>query len=175
MTSMRTMIAALAAIVCMMAVHGAASAQDAYPGRNIRIIVPFSPGTGIDILARTLGARLAERWKTAVIVDNRAGASGNIGTEAAAKSPPDGYAAGVRDVDVDIWYALYVPSGTPAGVTARLNGELSSLLRDADTKETLAKQGLAPTGGTPEELARLTRTELERWLKVVRDARIQTD
>ena len=66
-------------------------AQDPYPGENIRIIVPFSPGTGIDILARTLGTRLAERWKVSIIVDNRPGASGNIGTEAAAKSPPDGY------------------------------------------------------------------------------------
>jgi len=302
-------------------------AQDSYPGKNIRIIVPFSPGTGIDILARTLGTRLAERWKVSIIVDNRPGASGNIGTEAAAKSPPDGYtllmtastivtnrgffrtmpydavrdfapvmplavgslafvthpslpvksvrelmglakarpgeinyaspgngtphhlamelfkqrtginlthipykatgpavtdilgghvsvmflpvhvalphahaaklrilaaggtrraaatpsapslaeASGVRDVDVDIWYALYVPSGTPAGVMARLNSDTSSVLRDADTRDTLARQGLAPTGGTPEELARLTRTDLERWLKVVRDARIQPD
>src|SRR5207248_1452366 len=68
----------------------AAMAQD-YPGKVVRIIVPFSPGTGIDILARTLGQKLTEQWKTAVIVDNRPGASGNIGTEAAAKSPPDGY------------------------------------------------------------------------------------
>ena len=56
-----------------------------------RIIVPFTPGTGIDILARTLGQKLGERWKAPVVVENRAGASGNIGTEAVAKSPPDGY------------------------------------------------------------------------------------
>ena len=49
------------------------------------------------------------------------------------------------------------------------------MLREAETKETLAKQGLTPTGGTPEELARLTRAELVRWLKVVREARIQAD
>jgi tripartite-type tricarboxylate transporter receptor subunit TctC len=305
----------------------ACHAQDPYPTRNIRIIVPFSPGTGIDIIARTLGTRLTERWKTALIVDNRAGASGNIGTEAAAKAAPDGYtllmtastivtnrgffktmpydpikdfapvmplalgslafvthpslpvksvrefvslasarpgeivyaspgngtphhlamelfkqrtgidvrhipykatgpaladilgghvtmmflpihvalphaqalklrvlaaggarraaatpsipslaeAAGVRDIDVDIWYALYGPSGTPAGVIAKLNSEISSVLREPDTKETLAKQGLTPTGGTPEQLAELTRTDLGRWLKVVRDARIQPD
>jgi tripartite-type tricarboxylate transporter receptor subunit TctC len=308
--------------------HGIdAHAQDAYPAKPLRIVVPFSPGTGIDILARTLGARLSERWKVGVIVDNRPGASGNIGTEAVAKSPPDGYtllmtastivtnrgffrtmpydpvkdfapvmplalgslalvthpslpvksvrefvalararpgevnyaspgngtphhlamelfkqraainvthipykatgpavadilgghvgvmflpihvalphaqaaklrvlaaggahraattpnvpslaeASGVRDIDVDIWYALYLPSGTPAGVVGRLNSEIASLLRDGDTKESLAKQGLTATGGTPEALAQLTRAELERWLKVVRDARIQPD
>ena len=53
--------------------------------------MPFTPGTGIDILARTLGQKLSDDWKAGVVVENRAGASGNIGTEAVAKSPPDGY------------------------------------------------------------------------------------
>jgi len=53
--------------------------------------VPFTPGTGADILARTLGPRLSERWKVAVVVDNRAGATGNIGADAVAKSAPDGH------------------------------------------------------------------------------------
>ena len=53
--------------------------------------MPFTPGTGIDILARTLGQKLGDDWKVGVVVENRAGASGNIGTEAVAKSPPDGY------------------------------------------------------------------------------------
>ena len=305
----------------------ASYAQEPYPTRNVRVIVPFTPGTGIDILARTLGTKLAERWKTAVVVDNRPGASGNIGTEAVAKSAADGYtllmtastivtnrgffktmpydavrdftpvmplalgslgfvthpslpvksvrefvnlakarpgeinyaspgngtphhlamelfkqrtgidvkhipykgtgpavadilgghvsvmflpihvalphaqatklrllaaggsrraaatpnvpslaeAAGIRDIDVDIWYALYAPAGTPAPVILRLNSDVSALLRDTDTSETLAKQGLTPTGGAPDDLARLTRTDLDRWLKVVREARIQPD
>ena len=53
--------------------------------------MPFTPGTGIDILARTLGQKMGDDWKVAVVVENRPGASGNIGTEAVAKSPPDGY------------------------------------------------------------------------------------
>jgi tripartite-type tricarboxylate transporter receptor subunit TctC len=70
-----------------------ASAQDAagYPQRNVQIIVPFTPGTGADILARTLGPKLSERWKVGVITDNRAGATGNIGAEIVAKAAPDGY------------------------------------------------------------------------------------
>src|SRR6266566_2425812 len=68
-------------------------AQDAgmWPARTIQIVVPYTPGTGADILARIFGPKLAERWKIAVVTDNRAGASGNIGTDFVAKSAPDGY------------------------------------------------------------------------------------
>src|ERR1700716_1319831 len=71
----------------------ASLAQDAgvWPARTIQIVVPYTPGTGADILARILGPKLAERWKIAVVTDNRAGASGNIGTDFVAKAAPDGY------------------------------------------------------------------------------------
>ena len=57
-----------------------AAGQAPYPNRPIRIIVPYTPGTGIDILARLIGQKLAEKFAVAVVVDNRPGASGNIGT-----------------------------------------------------------------------------------------------
>jgi len=70
----------------------AAVAQDvAYPTRNVQIVVPYTPGTGADILSRIFGPRLAERWKVAVITDNRPGATGNIGAEYVAKAMPDGH------------------------------------------------------------------------------------
>ncbi len=62
-----------------------------YPDRPITLVVPFTLGTGIDIIARTLGQKVAERWGQAVIVDNKPGASGNIGNEAVAKARADGY------------------------------------------------------------------------------------
>jgi tripartite-type tricarboxylate transporter receptor subunit TctC len=68
-----------------------AAAQPAFPQRNVQIVVPFTPGVGADILARLLGPRLSERWKVSVIVDNRPGATGNIGAELVAKAPPDGH------------------------------------------------------------------------------------
>jgi tripartite-type tricarboxylate transporter receptor subunit TctC len=308
---------------------GPLAAQDAYPasGRTIRIVVPFSPATGIDILARTLGQKTTERWTVGVLVDNRVGASGNIGTEAVARSAPDGYtllmtantivlnrslfkkipydpvkdfapilplavaslalvvhpsvkaktaaelvalakaspgkinygspgngtphhlamelfkhetgtdlthvpyrgtapavtdlvsgqiaamflpvhvalpqvqagklvmlaaggtqrtpvtpdvpslaeATGVTSIDVDIWYAAYAPAGTPADVVRRLNAEWNAQLRLPDVRETLGKQGLQPSGGTPEQLAALTRTDLERWARVVQAAHIEAD
>lgn len=306
---------------------GNAAAQEPYPAKPIRVIVPFTPGTGIDILARTLGQKMGDDWKTSVVVDNRPGASGNIGTEAVAKSPGDGYtllmtantivlnrslfksipydpvkdfapvaplaigrlalvtnpsvsartvkefiafakanpgklfygspgngtphhlamelfksktgidvvhvpykgtagavqdllggrigvmflpvhvalpfvesgklnmlaaggnerasatpnvpslaeAAGVRDVDTDIWYALYAPAQAPREIVMKLNAEINALLKNPDVAETLLKQGLQPTGGTPAELDQLTKADLERWAKVVRDANIQAD
>jgi len=313
--------------LAMIGSTGAGGAQATFPDKPIRIIVPFTPGTGIDILARTLGQKMGEDWKIAVIVENKPGASGNIGTEAAAKAQPDGYAllmtastivlnrslfksipydpvkdfapvaplaigrlalvthpsvaaksvnefvalakrepgklnygspgngtphhlamelfksrtgidvvhvpykgtagavsdlirgqiqvmflpvhvalpfvtagklnmlaaggterasatpnvpslaeaAGVRDIDTDIWYALYAPAGTPKAIIDKLNGEMNALLHARDMAETLARQGLQPTGGTPDELARLTRTDLARWSVVVREAKIQPD
>src|SRR5262245_54574965 len=59
-------------------------------GRPITIIVPYTPGTGIDILARALGSELARHWGQPVVVDNKPGASGNIGTQLAARAAPDG-------------------------------------------------------------------------------------
>lgn len=71
-----------------------ASAQSAapiYPSKPIRLISPFAPGGGASIVARLLSEPLTETWKQPVVVDNRAGAAGTIGTEMAARSAPDGY------------------------------------------------------------------------------------
>jgi len=62
-----------------------------FPSRPVTLVVPFSPGTGIDILARAIGPKLSERWKQPVVVENKPGASGNIGTDYVAKAAPDGY------------------------------------------------------------------------------------
>lgn len=304
----------------------AALAQERYPSRPIRMIVPFTAGTGIDILARIIGQKLSERLKVPVVVENRAGASGNIGTEAVAKSAPDGYTLmmtastivqnaalsrsvpydpvrgftpiglaaignmalvvhpsvpaksvaefvalakaqpgrlnyaspgngtphhlamelfklnfgidithvpykgtagavtdllggqvqamflpvhvalpqarsgklrilaaggsrrspvtpdlpslaeeGVRDIDVDIWYALFGPAGLPREIVSLLNVEMAAILAQSEVRDNLQKQGLNPVTGTPEELARLVETDLERWARVVRAAGISSD
>ena len=62
-----------------------------FPSRPVTLVVPFSPGTGIDILARVIAPKLSEKWGQPVVVENKAGASGNIGTDFVAKSAPDGH------------------------------------------------------------------------------------
>ena len=297
-----------------------------YPNRSIRVIVPYTAGTGIDILARVTGQKLSDRLKIAVVVENRAGASGNIGTEAVAKAVPDGYTLlmnasthvtnaalqasvpydatksfapigpvavgnlalvvhpsvqarsaqelvalaktqpgklnyaspgsgtphhlamelfkshfkvdlthvpykgtagavtdllggqvqvmflpvhvalahvqtgklrmltaggarrspvtpdvrslaeeGVADIDVDIWYGLFAPAGTPKDIVVLLNAEMNAILGDTEVRENLQKQGLNPTPGRPEDLARMIDTDLERWTKIVRSAGIKAD
>ena len=83
------LLAALATAPAAMA-QAPAPAANNLPQAPIRLIVPFTPGTGIDIIARTVGPRLSERLGRPVVVDNRAGASGNIGTEAVVRAAPNG-------------------------------------------------------------------------------------
>jgi len=85
--------AAIAGVVAAALVPaGDAQAQTAnYPTRAIRIIAPFPAGGGYDFMARNIGQRLSEAWGQPVLVENRSGANGNIGSDAVAKSPPDGY------------------------------------------------------------------------------------
>jgi len=66
-------------------------AADSYPEKSLRFVVPFPPGGGTDGLARILGTKLTELWSQQVIIDNRAGAQGSVGTAAGAKAAPDGY------------------------------------------------------------------------------------
>src|SRR5688500_6480742 len=79
------------ALVAALFSCGAAAQATAFPVKPVRIIVAFPPGGGTDIVARLLGQKLAESWGQQAVVDNRAGASGVIGTEAAARAAPDGY------------------------------------------------------------------------------------
>lgn len=86
---MRSALAAFAAAIALVA--SPAVAQGAYPQKPIRLIVPSPPGDGSDLMARAIGERLTQAWGQAVVVDNRGGAGGRVGTEAAAKAPADGY------------------------------------------------------------------------------------
>jgi tripartite-type tricarboxylate transporter receptor subunit TctC len=83
-----------------------ASAQ-AYPSQPLTFIVPYTPGTGIDIIARTLSAKLKDRLGQPIVVDNKPGASGNIGADAVAKAKPDGHTLMVTVNTFTITPALY--------------------------------------------------------------------
>ncbi|MEO8442436.1 MAG: tripartite tricarboxylate transporter substrate-binding protein, partial [Betaproteobacteria bacterium] len=68
-----------------------ASAQNAYPNKSIRIVVPFPPGGSTDFLARGIGNKITAAWGQQVVIDNRGGAAGILATDIVAKAAPDGY------------------------------------------------------------------------------------
>ena len=86
----RTSLTALAAGTLLQGVSGLGFAQT-YPARAVHIVVPYPPGGPTDIVARGIGQKLAERLRQPFVIENKPGAGGNIGAEAAAKAPPDGY------------------------------------------------------------------------------------
>jgi tripartite-type tricarboxylate transporter receptor subunit TctC len=86
-TSMR----GLAAVLLMIAASAVFAAELPYPSRPVRMIVPFAPGGPTDVIARSIAQKLSEIWGHQVVVDNRAGAGGNIGMGLAAQALPDGY------------------------------------------------------------------------------------
>ena len=87
------MLVRAAAAVCLLAgaLGAQASGDENYPDKPIRFVVTFPPGGGTDVLARLIGAELTKSLGQTVVVDNKPGASGNIGAEFVAKSPADGY------------------------------------------------------------------------------------
>jgi tripartite-type tricarboxylate transporter receptor subunit TctC len=149
---------------------GLARSQD-YPTRPIRLVVPYTPGTGIDIIARTVGPRLTDRWGQPIVVENRPGASGNIGADTVAKAQPDGYTLMVTVNTFTITPALYQklpydPVKDFATVGRVATGNIALVVNPAvlpaKTLEALTAQVRArpgkvsyasPGSGTPQHLA----------------------
>ncbi len=109
-TKSATARAMMPALLMMLATATAANAQapaaDTYPNRTIRLIVPFAPGATTDFLARSLAEAANKDWGQPVVVDNRPGAGGLIGSELLAKSAPDGYTVGVMTGALPMYPAL---------------------------------------------------------------------
>jgi len=139
-----------------------------YPTRPITLVVPYTPGTGIDIIARVVGPKLAERWGQPVVVENKPGASGNIGAGYVAKAPADGYTLMVTLNTFAITPALYaslpydpVKDFAVTGEVARGNLALVSnpslqvknLRELAAAAKTQKLSYASPGNGTPQHLA----------------------
>lgn len=139
-------------VVVMTAALGAALGAQAqpYPAKAIRVIAGFPPGSGADITARVIGAKLNDALGQQVIVDNRPGAGSNIAADLAAKSPPDGY-------------TLFI--GTVANT---INAEIVKVLSLPDVRQQFANQGIETLGGTPEQFASYIRDEIAKWAKVIK-------
>ncbi len=96
----------LAVLIALLLLAGVACAQD-YPSKPVRLIVPLTPGSGADIAGRIVARHLGELWKQPVLVENRPGAGGQIGTQAVVKSDADGYTLLVQSASHAANSAIY--------------------------------------------------------------------
>jgi tripartite-type tricarboxylate transporter receptor subunit TctC len=160
----------IAAILAACLFEAAAAIAQPYPSKPVRIIVAFSPGTGIDILAREIGQQMSQRLRQSFVVENRAGASGNLGMALLAKADPDGYTVSVIVNTFVMNAALHsnlpfdsVRDFSPVGMMARggLALVVNSNVKAAGTRELIeqakgnpGKLNYASPGvGTPQHLA----------------------
>ena len=166
----RRVVASLAGAAAGALSWPVARAQTGWPPRLVRIVVPYTPGTGMDILARTLAPHLQAAWGQAIVVDNKPGASGNLGASQVAKAAPDGLTLLMGVNTLIINPALYsnmtydplkdlAPIGLAATGTFLLVASAASKIRSVDelVKAARARPGsldyASPGIATPHHMA----------------------
>jgi tripartite-type tricarboxylate transporter receptor subunit TctC len=171
-------IAALALASALQIVPASAgAAEPAYPARPVRMIVPFAPGGPTDVIARIIAQKLSETWPHQVVVDNRAGAGGNIGMGLAATAPPDGYTILVVSssyvVNPSLYakipydpYKSFIPITNAAAspnvftvhpsVAAKSMQDLVALAKNNPKKYNIATPGVGTTPDLGAELLKMT-------------------
>ena len=133
---------AATALAALLLASGLARAE--FPDRPLRLVVGFPPGAGPDVVARTLGQKLGEVLKQSVVIDNRAGAGGQIGAQAVAKSPPDGYTlllgeVGSIAIAPAAWSKLpYDPAKELAGVSEVVRSDFVLVVPATSPAKTVA-------------------------------------
>ena len=166
---------AVAVLACALSASGAANAQQngnqSYPTKPIRFVIPFPPGGPADIFGRTIGQHLSDRWHQQVVIDNRSGAGGIVGSEIVAKAPPDAYTllmgfVGTHAINPSLYKSLpydnvkdYEPVGLIATATIVLVTHPTVQAKSVKELIALAKAKPgdltfgSPGNGTPQHLA----------------------
>ena len=166
-------------------------AQQVYPARPLRLIVPYPPGGPTDLIGRLTSDVLAKRLARNVVVDNRGGAATAIGAEmakklrllavasakrsAAAPEIPTFAEGGVPGFQVNGWNCLVAPRATPQQVIKRLNAEIVAGFSQPEVVERLRKQSIDAAAGTPDQLAAYMKSEIARYHKLIKAVGLTAD
>ena len=126
------------------------TAAQTYPAKTIRIIVPWAPGGSTDVLARLIGIKMSENWGQPAVVENKPGASGNIGSDLVAKAPPDGYALLVGSVSTHAMNPFLMASMPFKGVD-----DFTTIALAAYVTNVLVTHPSVPANSVPELIALL--------------------
>ena len=110
-------------ILCVASVVAGGAAAQSFPAKPVRIIVPFAPGGATDLIARTVGQKMSEQMGQPVVVENRTGGGGNIGTEAIVRAAPDGYTIGICGASTTIAPALNKSLPYDVGIATMTSGD----------------------------------------------------
>jgi tripartite-type tricarboxylate transporter receptor subunit TctC len=136
--------------VLFVALLPAPAAAQGYPAKTVRIIVPWAPGGSTDVLARLIGIKMAESWGQPAVVENKPGASGNIGSELVAKAPPDGYTLLVGSVSTHAMNPFLMASMPFKGVD-----DFTTIALAAYVTNVLVTHPSVPAKSVPELIALL--------------------
>ncbi|MEC4721602.1 tripartite tricarboxylate transporter substrate binding protein [Noviherbaspirillum sp. CPCC 100848] len=143
------------AMLTMPLAHAQNKAED-YPNKAVRVILPFAPGGATDAIARTVAQKLSEKWGQPVIVDNRAGANGNIGAGQAARSPADGYsilmATSSHAINASLYKKLDYSLGKDFAALSNLAAVPLILVAHPEVPATSVKQLATYAGAQPGKL-----------------------
>lgn len=148
MRTLRTSFPAAIAVLLAVLTHDAAAQTLKWPVRPVRIVVPFSVGSGSDLTTRILGERLAARWGQPVVVDNRPGGAGILGMIEFRKSSPDGH-------------DFLMGSAGDLSTNPHVNPNLP------EVRERFEGGGFEITGGSPAQAVELIRSDSARMRDVV--------
>ena len=160
-------------VLCSFTAH-TAHAQTDWPSKPIVIIVPYAPGGFSDTRFRLLAKKLSEKFGQPVILDNKAGAGGVLGTAMVAKAAKDGYTLGVgsfasQAINPALMKKIPYDVATDLAPVSHLHNEI---LKDPDVVKAISDVGSQAVGGSAEAFGKFILTEQEKWARVIKTGNI---